>query len=179
MPAGPRGGYQLALPRHYLQQSIQDSRANNVTQHGATHYPYPPALTPRDVSPYSVGMGSSSRPNRLVDGAMMGNRQPLYLPNVQAGHPRGPFHDQSPESAYPSQTEIWAELREMSVQIANLVEAEKQRTRVIDARLDTMETRLNAFESALADADGSRAKKAGGGLRGASNKHPMLKVSRL
>ena len=54
-----------------------------------------------------------------------------------------------------------------------------QHTQVFEQRLDTIEMRLNALETALADADGSCAKKVGGVSRGSSNKHPMLKVSRL
>ena len=109
---------------------------------------------------------------------MTGGQQPSYSPNVRTGR-LGPFQDQSPELAYPSQTQIWAELRRISSQISSLVEAEMRCTQVFEQCLDTIETRLNALETTLADADGSRAKKVGGVSRGSSNKHPMLKVSRL
>jgi len=172
MSTESRRAYQLVPPRPYL--SVQDPHTN-LAQYEGTHHPYSHMLTSWDGSPYNASTGSSLQSGQRGDRVMMGTSDPS---NVGTECPEGSVHDQSPEMAYPSQTQLWAELRHISIRITNLVEAETQRTQVIDRRLDTIETRLNALESALMDADVSCAKKAGG-MRGSSNKHPMLKVSRL
>ena len=163
-----RGPYHLAPPRAYSRQSMHDSHTN-LAQHGETHHPHPPAPTSPDRSPHDTNMGSSLRPGRRGDEVMTGNHRPSYSPDIRTGNPGGPLRGQSPESAYPSQTQIWAELRQMSLQISSLVEAETRHTQALNhiiRRLDTIEKRLDALESALAEADGNHAKKASGGSRG-------------
>ena len=174
MSAELRGPYRLVPPRTYSRQSTHDPRTN-LAQHGGTYRPYPSMLTFQDRSPYDASTGSSTRSGRRGDEVIMGNSRPLYSPDIRTGNLGGPPHDQSPESASPSQAQIWAELRHMSFQISSLAEA----VTCVFGCLDTIETRLDALESALADADGSHTKKASGSLRGSSNKHPMLKVSTL
>src|SRR6266850_447961 len=172
MSTESRRAYQLVPPRPYL--SVQDPRTN-LTQHGGTHHPYSHTLTSWDGLPYNASTGSSSQSGQQDDGVMMGTSDPS---NIGTEHPGGSVHDQSSETAYPSQTQLWAKLRHISIRITNLVEAETQHTQVIDWHLYTIETHLNTLKSTLVDADISHAKKAGG-MRGSSNKHPMLKVSRL
>jgi len=175
MSGESRGPNQLALPRTYAHHANQDPRTN-LPQHGGAHHVYPPSQTYRDGSPHNPSMGSTIRSARRDDELMVGNHRPSYLPNVRRGYPADQVGEQD---AYPSQSQIWAELRRMSAQIATLEEAETRRTQPTDCvkdRLDSIEKRLSGLE---ADGDGPRAKRANGASRATSNQHPMLKVSRL
>jgi hypothetical protein len=174
MSGESRGPYQLAPPRSYPYQSNQDPRTI-ATQHGGTHhvYPYSPAQTYGDRSPYNPSTGSSAQSGRRDDEAATRNHGPSYSPNIRTGYPADQFGEEVPEFEYPSESQIWAELRRLSARIASLEEAVTRYNQAIDhinELLDAIKKRLDALEAA-------HAKKASEFPKASTNQHP--KVSRL
>jgi len=75
--------------------------------------------------------------------------------------------------------QMMLEVQRLSARVSDLVELDGQRTHEMEqivARLDKMEGRMDAFETASVDENGSSAKTSAGSSKGGSNKTPLLKV---
>lgn len=103
----------------------------------------------------------------------------MYSPPTRPGQSGRSFADPSTESLQASMAQIIAEIKELAARVTSLSEREVERSKIMNqllTRTQAIEARMDALEGSVGEVTGAHAKRSGGGSKGVSNEHPLLKV---
>lgn len=168
----------IEQPPFYGRLSAPDGRG----EPGHAHLSYPSGNGGHDEPPFNssgTASESSSRSGWHSTSDGTNGNHSLYMPHTRTSRMSQGFPEMNMDPLHRTIAQMASELKWMSAMVDRLVEADKERTRMLGDLLGQVEKlgeRVNALEGA--DGEGRPSKRTGASS-GGSNDHPSLKVSHI